>query len=87
MENPEGARTRTVEASENGERLDTAVAALADVTRSAAARLIGDGAVTVNGQVHDKNYRLRAGDVLTDSAAAGAGGDRRGAGASAGRDI
>lgn len=65
MENPEVARTRTVEASENGERLDTAVAALADVTRSAAARLIGDGAVTVNGQVHDKNYRLRAGDVLT----------------------
>lgn len=65
MENPEGVRTRTVEASENGERLDTAVAALADVTRSAAARLIGDGAVTVNGQVHDKNYRLRAGDVLT----------------------
>lgn len=65
MENPEGARTRTVEASENGERLDTAVAALADVTRSAAARLIGDGAVTVNGQVRDKNYRLRAGDVLT----------------------
>lgn len=65
MENPEGARTRTVEALENGERLDTAVAALADVTRSAAARLIGDGAVTVNGQVHDKNYRLRAGDVLT----------------------
>lgn len=65
MENPEGARTRTVEAPENGERLDTAVAALADVTRSAAARLIGDGAVTVNGQMHDKNYRLRAGDVLT----------------------
>lgn len=65
MENPEGTRTRTVKASENGERLDTAVAALADVTRSAAARLIGDGAVTVNGQVHDKNYRLRAGDVLT----------------------
>lgn len=64
MENPEGARTRTVEATESGERLDTAVAALADVTRSAAARLIGDGAVTVNGQVHDKNYRLRAGDVL-----------------------
>ena len=65
MENPEGARTRTVEATESGERLDTAVAALADVTRSAAARLIGDGAVTVNGQAHDKNYRLRAGDVLT----------------------
>lgn len=65
MENPEGARTRTVETTESGERLDTAVAALADVTRSAAARLIGDGAVTVNGQVHDKNYRLRAGDVLT----------------------
>lgn len=65
MENPEGARTRTVEATESGERLDTAVAALADVTRSAAARLIGDGAVTVNGRVHDKNYRLRAGDVLT----------------------
>lgn len=47
-----------------GERLDTAAAELSGLTRSAAARLIGEGCVTVNGQVRDKNYRLREGDVL-----------------------
>lgn len=49
---------------DGGERLDTATAALSGLTRSAAARLIGEGHVTVNGQVRDKNYRLREGDVL-----------------------
>lgn len=52
----------TILPGQDGGRLDTAVAALADTTRSAAARLIGDGNVTVGGCVRDKNYRLRAGD-------------------------
>ena len=56
--------TRTVRAEESGERLDSAVANVAGVTRSAAGRLIGDGFVTVSGQTRDKNYRLRAGDIL-----------------------
>lgn len=63
--NPDGVLTRTVGTGESGERLDTAVSALADVTRSAAARLIADGCVTVSGQTRDKNYRLREGDCLT----------------------
>ena len=62
--NPDGVLTRTVGSGESGERLDTAVSALADVTRSAAARLIADGCVTVGGQQRDKNYRLREGDCL-----------------------
>lgn len=64
MGNPDGVLTRTVGSGESGERLDTAVSALADVTRSAAARLIADGCVTVGGQQRDKNYRLREGDCL-----------------------
>lgn len=61
----EGVLTRTVGTGESGERLDTAVSALAEVTRSAAARFIADGFVAVNGQARDKNYRLREGDCLT----------------------
>ena len=56
--------SHTVEEAESGERLDSAVANAAEVTRSAAARLIGGGFVTVNGQTRDKNYRLRTGDIL-----------------------
>ena len=61
---PDGALTCRVGETESGERLDSAVANAAGVTRSAAARLILDGFVTVNGQTRDKNYRLRAGDIL-----------------------
>ena len=56
--------SRTVEEAESGERLDSAVANAAEVTRSAAARLICEGFVTVDGQARDKNYRLRAGERL-----------------------
>lgn len=56
--------SHTVEEAESGERLDSAVANAAEVTRSAAARLICEGFVTVDGQVRDKNYRLRAGERL-----------------------
>lgn len=47
-----------------GKRLDLAVSELAEVTRSAAARLIEEGAVTVNERPSAKNYRLRAGDLV-----------------------
>ena len=57
-------RTETVGAERAGERLDTAVSALAAVTRSAAARLIAEGQVTVGGVARDKNYRLREGELL-----------------------
>ncbi|HBF14725.1 MAG TPA: RNA pseudouridine synthase [Clostridiales bacterium] len=60
----DGYFSRTVDEAESGERLDSAVANIALVTRSAATRLIGGGFVTVNGQTRDKNYRLRTGDVL-----------------------
>ena len=56
--------SHTVEEAGSGERLDSAVASAAEVTRSAAARLICEGFVTVDGQARDKNYRLRAGERL-----------------------
>jgi 23S rRNA-/tRNA-specific pseudouridylate synthase len=55
-----------------GKRLDLAAAELADVTRSAATRLIEDGAVTVNGKAVAKNSpktKQQAGR-FADSAAA-----------------
>lgn len=45
-----------------GKRLDVLVAEQTELTRSAAARLIEDGAVTVNEKKTAKNDRLRAGD-------------------------
>lgn len=47
-----------------GKRLDVAVAEAAEVTRSAAARLIEDGNVTVNGGRSAKNAKLREGDLV-----------------------
>ena len=47
-----------------GRRLDVAVAEAANVTRSAAARLIEEGCVTVNGTQAVKNAKLRAGDSV-----------------------
>ncbi len=47
------------------DRLDKLVAALlADITRSAAQRLIEQGCVSVNGVIRDASYRARAGDVI-----------------------
>jgi 23S rRNA pseudouridine1911/1915/1917 synthase len=48
----------------NGERLDIAVARVAGVTRSRAARLVDDGAVSVNGGRRARAARLESGDVL-----------------------
>lgn len=53
---------RIAEAQDAGTRLDPFVAQGADVTRSAAVRLIENGDVTVNGRSVAKNYRLREGD-------------------------
>ena len=47
-----------------GERLDVCVAALADVTRSAAQRLIEDGHVKVNGQPANKKHKMSAEDEI-----------------------
>ena len=47
-----------------GTRLDQFVAKAAELTRSAAARLIEEGAVTVNGKTVAKNYKVTAGDAV-----------------------
>ncbi len=47
-----------------GKRLDQFAADGADLTRSAVARFIEDGALTVNGRTESKNYRLRVGDCV-----------------------
>ena len=50
--------------TDKGTRLDQFVATAADLTRSAAARLIEEGAVTVNGKTVAKNYKLSKGDAV-----------------------
>ena len=52
------------EDADKGTRLDQFVATHTDLTRSAAARLIEDGAVTVNGKTVAKNYKIVGGDAL-----------------------
>ena len=47
-----------------GTRLDQFVAKATELTRSAAARLIEEGAVTVNGKTVAKNYKVTAGDAV-----------------------
>ena len=47
-----------------GERLDVCVAALGDMTRSAAQRLIEEGNVTVNGAPANKKYKVAADDTV-----------------------
>jgi 23S rRNA pseudouridine1911/1915/1917 synthase len=54
----------TVEEKDIGLRLDTYLASVADVSRSAAARWIADGAVTVSGAPANKKMLLKAGDVI-----------------------
>lgn len=54
----------TVTEEAAGKRLDQAVADIAQVTRSAAARLIADGHVTVNGRCASKHEKLRDGDCV-----------------------
>ncbi|MBE6553554.1 MAG: RluA family pseudouridine synthase [Ruminococcaceae bacterium] len=47
-----------------GKRLDQYAASATELTRSAITRLIEDGALTVNQEKSEKNYRLRAGDIV-----------------------
>ena len=47
-----------------GERLDSYLAACTELSRSAAARLCEEGAVTVCGKLQGKKYAVRAGDVI-----------------------
>lgn len=63
-ERENAATVLTVSAEQVGGRLDQFVSEGADVTRSAAAKLIEEGNVTVNGNTSQKNYRLRNGDVV-----------------------
>ncbi len=50
--------------SDIGARLDRFLSEHADLSRSAAVKLIEDGNVTVNGSAIAKNYRLRSGDTI-----------------------
>lgn len=51
-------------ASRDGERIDSYLSAECGISRSAAQRLIADGAVTVNGKVCAKNYKTKNGDAV-----------------------
>lgn len=50
--------------SDKGKRLDALCAEVAEITRSAAARLIEEGNVTVGGKTEPKKYTVKAGDVI-----------------------
>ena len=54
----------TVSAPLVGTRLDSAVADATDLTRSAAAKLIESGAVTVSGRREPKKYAVKEGDLI-----------------------
>lgn len=59
--------TTTLQATteQRGERIDSFLAAHLDgVSRSAAARLLSEGAVTVDGKTAAKNYRLSGGEII-----------------------
>ena len=47
-----------------GKRIDAFVSESSDITRSAAARLIEEGSITVSGRSVAKNYKLRVGDTV-----------------------
>ena len=57
--------TYTVDEASVGKRLDAYCAEVADLSRSNAARLIEDGDVLVSGERRAKNYKVRAGDVVS----------------------
>ena len=54
----------TITVEKGGERIDALLAQNSDVTRSAAQRLIEEGAVLVNGSAVRKNYKCAAGDLV-----------------------
>ncbi len=57
-----------IDESNNGERIDSYIAAAEkELSRSAAAKLISEGFITVNGKQPSKNYRLKTGDRIAVS--------------------
>ncbi len=57
--------TFIVEDEQRGERIDTVVSLYdADITRSAAQKLIANGDVVVNDEAVSKNYKCKSGDII-----------------------
>ena len=50
--------------SDSGLRLDAYCAQVSELSRSAAARLIEEGSVSVNGRIEAKKYTVREGDII-----------------------
>ena len=65
LEEPEGdIASFTAEAGDAGERIDRFITNVTGQSRSLIAKLIESESVTVNGKLAQKNYKLRAGDVV-----------------------
>lgn len=64
METPKTTLTCRVEAADAGQRIDKYLAERADLTRSAAVRLLEEGDVLVCGASVSKNYKVRQGDEI-----------------------
>ena len=60
----------TVTENDAGKRLDTFVSEESELSRSAAAKLISSGGITVNGKPSVKKYELRCGDTVDGYTAA-----------------
>ena len=56
--------THKVDAADAGARIDKYLAERADLTRSAAVRLLEEGDVSVGGASVSKNYKVKAGDEI-----------------------
>lgn len=54
----------TASETDKGKRLDAFAADAAGITRSAAARLIEEGSVTVSGKIQPKKYAVKSGDEI-----------------------
>ena len=54
-----------VDAADAGARIDKYLSERADLTRSAAVRLLEEGDVSVSGASVSKNYKVRVGDEIT----------------------
>ena len=57
----------TSDSFDKGKRIDAFVAERSELTRSAAARLIEEGSILVDGKAVAKNYKLRGGEVVSVS--------------------
>lgn len=55
----------TLQVQESGERIDALLARSGALSRSAAAKRLEAGMVTVNGRCVAKNYRVTAGDEIS----------------------